>query len=444
MARIRRKKLFCYGFLAWPMAFIGLSLFVFIPKIYHEQYGVSLFVIGSIFLLTKVINLATLPFIGLWLDRLSLRKVYRKKIIYICLPFMALFFHFLIFPPFESSLSVVFFYLVTCALYSIIAINYYAMSVEITRDYRAQNRLSGAREMFTLLGFLTATLFATTLTDKFSFRDAYNEIIFMFIAVLFTAGILLHFVKCKASFIFHPEISMKRLWRIASSAKQSKFLAILLLNGISQGLIATTALFYIKYVIGAEHEAGSFLMAYYLSAIISIPFWIKFSMRNGKKNCWLLSMAFASFLFLSCFFLGTGDTFEFMVICVATGVCLGADIMLSPSIYSDNVEKQEKASSYYSLWILMSKLSMTICVIFSLAILGFYGLEAGSLISVETHDQGTRTLSVMFCLLPALFKLLSMVLLFSAKVDIKFSKEKEDDHHHHDHHHHEDGIVMVK
>lgn len=424
MALIRRKKLFCYGFLAWPMAFIGISLFVFIPNIYHEQYGISLAVISAIFLLSKVINLSMLPFLGIWLDRLSLNRIYRKKIIYMCLPFMALCFHFLIFPPFESSLSVLFFYITTCALYSIIAINYYAMSVEITRDYRAQNRLSGAREMFTLLGFLTATMFATILTDRYSFRDAYNEIIFFFIAVTFTGGILLHFVKAKASFIFHPEISIKKLWQIASTPKQTKLLSIVLLNGIAQGLIATTALLYIKYIIEAQHLAGQFMLAYYLSAIIAVPFWVKLSNRNGKKNMWMISMILSAFFFSSCYFLSAGDTLEFMIICIATGVCLGADLALSPSIFSDNVEKQEKASSYYSLWLLMSKLSMTICVLVSFAVLGFYGLEAGSLSSEATYSSGIKMLTIIFCLLPAFFKLISIALLATAKVDRKFSWDK--------------------
>ena len=428
MAQLRKKKLFCYGFLAWPMAFIGICLFVYIPKIYHEQYGLTLYTIGVIFLLTKIANLSMLPFFGIWLDRLSLAKVYRKKIIYLCLPFMALFFHFLIFPPVDSMISTIFFYIVTCALYSAVAINYYAISVEMTRDYRAQNQVAGVREMFTLLGFLTATIFPTILTDKYSFREAYNDFIFVFMIMLFTAGVLLHFVKSKPTFTFHSELNLGKVFAIARSSKHSKFLMVIFLNAISQGLITTGVLVYIKYVIDAGPMAGYLLMIYYLSAIVAVPFWVRFSSRNGKKNAWIIAMTLSSFFFALSFFLGTGDVLEYAVICIATGVCSGADAFLSPSLYSDNVERQEKASIYYSLWLLVNKFAMTICMIASLSILGFSGLEANTLINSDSYDQGMNLLSVMFCLIPAIFKLLALSILFITRVDIKFLDDEE--HHH--------------
>ena len=145
-----------------PLAFIAISLFVFVPKIYHEQYGISLATIITIFIVTKLINFAALPYIGIYLDKLNLRRIYRKKIIYMCLPLLALSFNFLIFPPFSSEISLIFFYLVTCILYSFVAINYYAMSIELTREYRGQNFISGYREMFTLLGGSAASSMAST------------------------------------------------------------------------------------------------------------------------------------------------------------------------------------------------------------------------------------------------------------------------------------------
>ncbi len=404
------------------MAFVSLSLFVYIPKIYHEQYGLSLVSIVSVFLITAVISLALTPLLGALADRLNLKRIYRKKVIYVCLPFMALSFYFLAFPPFHSLIAIIFFYTVTFLLHNIIFINHYAMSVEITRDYRDQNRVAGAREMFILLGFLTATVFPTILADKYTFKEAYNELIFVFIALLFTAGTLLHFVKAKPSFMFHPELTLKKLCDIALSHRQGRYLIVLMLNGISQGLIITTVLFYVKYVINAEHLAGYMLLVYYISAIVSVPFWAKYSSKTGKKNTWVVSMIFASLFFAASLLLGEGDIFEFMVICVATGICFGADILLAPSLFSDNVEKPEKAGSYYSLWFLASKFSLSVCVLVSFIMLGFYGFEARSMISAEEYSNSAEALSVIYCMVPCLFKLSAALVLLRAKIDIKYSR----------------------
>ena len=419
---IKKNTMFCYGFLAMPLAFIAISLFVFIPKIYHEQYGISLATIISIFVITKLLNFAALPYIGIYLDKLNLRRIYRKKIIYVCLPLLALSFNFLIFPPFSSEFSLIFFYLITCILYSFIAINYYAMSIELTREYRGQNFLSGYREMFTLVGFLMATLLSTMLTKKYSFTEAYNNIIFVIIFMMFAAGTLLHFVKVKHSFVFHPELSLKKVLGIFRSFEARRFLTTVLINGVAVALPITTSFFFIKYVLKAEDLTGYYLLAYYSCGILSIPFWVKFANKNGKKYSWIISMIVSSIFFFAAFFLGEGDRIEFYVICITTGVCLGADVLLSPSIFSDNVENKQKAGCYYSLWILVQKLSMSICVILSLVALGIFDLEAKPLISAKDAESAILVISFLHSIVPAILKMTAAFLLIKNKVDIKFSK----------------------
>jgi glycoside/pentoside/hexuronide:cation symporter, GPH family len=419
---IRKHTMFYYGFLAMPMAFIALYLFIFIPVIYHQQYGIPITKIITVFIITKLINFAAMPYIGIYLDKLNLKRIYRKKIIYVCLPLIALSFNFLIFPPFESEISMVLFYLITCLLYSFIMINYYAMSVEIAPDYKAQNYLAGYREAFTIAGFMLAAFLSTILTKKYQFEEAYNNIIFILTFMLFSAGVLLHFIKSKLSFLFHPELTLKKLLEIARRPKIKIALLSMFINNTAIALSLTTNLIFIKYVLKAEDLTGSYLMVYYLCGIISIPFWVKFSNKHGKKYSFISSMLAGALFLFSAFLLGEGDRMEYYIICIATGLCLGADLVLPPSMFSDNVEKREKAGVHYSLWILLSKVAMTIGVLVSLNIVYVFGLEASALISQSEFNHATNTISTVHTLIPAILKIIAVFILLRAGIDVKFNR----------------------
>lgn len=421
---LKRKTLFYYGFLGLPLAFIGLPIYVYLQKVYHEQYGLSLTYIGLILFFTKTIDMVIDPFLGIELDKLNLRKIYRKKIIYICLPLLALSFNFLFFPPFSTAISLLIFSLTTYIIYSIILINFYAISVEMTSDYREQNRISGTREIFGLIGLLFATVFPVILMQKYGFVTAYNSIVLILVFMLFSAGIFLHFVKAKPHFMFHSEMTIKLIFNILTSNTHGKFLLVLLLNSISTTIPAMISLFYIEYVIKAEEYTGYFFLTYFLCGIISIPFWTKYSSNFGKKNAWIVSMIFSSMFFSSSFFLGEGDVKEYFIVCLLTGVCLGADLCLPPSLYSDSISKLEKSASYYSLWSLTNKAALAIASLIALVVLGYYGFNAKALLPIEREESGIFALSVIYCLIPSIFRIAAMILLLNTKIDAKFKNIK--------------------
>ena len=419
---MKNKTIFYYSFLALPLAFIGLPIYVYLQKIYNEEYGLPLALIGAIILITRLLDFVLDPYIGIMLDRLNLKKIYRKKIIYLVLPLLAISFNFLIFPPFAPAYSLFIFSLTTYLLYTIVIINYYAISVELTNNCKLQNKISGAREAMGVVGMLFATVFPTVLMERYNFATAYNLIFFLLIAMLFAAGILMHFVKSKRSFTFHSEITHKTLWKICRSKTHGRFLIELLLNAISTALPAPIALFYIEYVIGAKEMSGYFLLTYFLCGIISIPFWIKYSNANGKKNAWLVSMALSILFFISAFFLGKGDITEFLVVCAITGFCLGADLCLPPSIFADNVEHAEKSGSYFALWNLVNKAALALGAFMALGILGFYGFDTKHATS-ENMSGGIAALSFVYCLLPCIFRATAAAILISTNVDKRANKE---------------------
>ncbi len=426
MTSSRKKTLFCYGFLNLPVSFIGISLYLYIPALYHFHYGVSLYAVGSAFLIAKLASFALMPQLGIWLDRLNLNRIYRKKVIYLLLPLIALLFHFLIFPPLHGNAFYMICYLLTCIVYKAIIINYYAMGVEITADYRMQNYVSGIREFYGLMGGMMAAIFPMLLAGRLSMHQALDHAIFVLLALMLTAGILLHFIKAKPSFTFHPPLSLKTFFQVLTVGELGRFLPAIFICALASALPLATAPSFIKHIIGAPHLTGYFMLIFYFAAMASMLFWARYSAVNGKKNTLIVSLVLSVFFYLSAALLGKGDTFEFLAVIIAAGICTGAELMLIPSLFADNIKKREKAGIYFSGFLLIQKLPMSVGVLVAIYIMGAYGLEAGSIVPEESGAMGRQALWISFCIIPAALKLLAVFLVSGTRIDTRFSKSRDD------------------
>jgi Na+/melibiose symporter-like transporter len=180
----------------------------------------DIFKIALIIFATRIIDLICMPAIGLWLDKLNLNRVYRKKIIYISLPLIALSFNFLIFPLLPTAINLFVFSLTTHLLLTIIIISYYAISVEMTSNYKKQNKVSACREFFKAIGVVIAVLFPTgIMTEKYGFEASYNSLIIVLVVALFVAGILMNFVKAKSTVTFHFKVRPKVITDVINSKR---------------------------------------------------------------------------------------------------------------------------------------------------------------------------------------------------------------------------------
>ena len=132
--------------------------------------------------------------------------------------------------------------------------------------------------------------------------------------------------------------------------------------------------------------------------------WVKLSDRIGKKRAWLASVLLAVATFVWAFFLEPGDVVAYGIICVLSGMALGADLALPPSIWADRVTKQKnenEATQYYALIAFIPKTAIAIASGFSFLILDHLGFIAGKQNSPEVL-LGVITL---YALIPCLIKL---------------------------------------
>jgi hypothetical protein len=89
--------------------------------------------------------------------------------------------------------------------------------------------------------------------------------------------------------------------------------------------------------------------------------------------------------------LGSGDLWPFAVICVASGLALGADLALPAAIAADLGERQGQAGAYFGVWNFVSKLNLALAAGLALPLLTLLGYAPGS-------GRGLTALSVAYVL----------------------------------------------
>ena len=105
--------------------------------------------------------------------------------------------------------------------------------------------------------------------------------------------------------------------------------------------------------------------------------------------------------------LGPGDILPFAVICVASGLALGADLALPAAMAADMGERLRRAGACFGVWNFLGKLSLALAAGLALPLLALFAYQPGT----ESAD-GLLALSLVYALLPLAFKLLASVLLW--------------------------------
>lgn len=422
--KLTKLDLFSYGILGLPLGFIGLPLYVYLPKFYAENYGVSLVSLSILLLITRVIDTVQDPFIGWFSDHLNrfYKKSMRRKIIFTSIPFLCLSFFFLLFPAdfISPFIWIGFFLVLTYTVYSFLSINYYTISPEITPLYHEQTKLVSSREGLALIGISLGSVVPAALISTFSVSTA-HLIIWLFFSV----------IMISAAFIFYQKSPKPTVQRHANENFFGTFSTILknkgflklafvfLLSTIAASIPATVVLFYIKDVLDGEVYFGLFLALYFLCALFGMPLWYKFSIIYNKKTSWMISMTGSVIGFIWATFLGPGDYISYGLVCIITGLCLGGDLSMPASLLSDILQTSSNKGKYFGVWGMLGKSSIAIAGSLGLFVLGVMGYVPGEAVTNDLRFS----ISVSYALIPCFIKLTSLVVLYITPIDTFHSKE---------------------
>jgi Na+/melibiose symporter-like transporter len=395
-----------YAALALPLAFVGLPIYVHVPKFYAAEGGIDLALLGAILLGVRLFDCLLDPFIGWCADRYP---QHRRRVMVVASALLAGAYFLLFNPP--ASPSIVWLtatLVVVYVCYSTLMIQYYAAGVTLGGSGHDATRLSSAREGVMLLGVLLASVLPPMLMEVHGAAASYRILALILSVLLIGGGMLSLRLPCFAQaaapalpFSIVPFMACLRDGRIR------RVLAVYVVNAIPGAITGTLFLFYAADVLRASDAmAGLLLALYFVAAALAMPAWVAVSRRVGRVNSLAIGMGLAVASFLFALMLGPGDAVWFALICAASGAAAGADLALLPAMYGGALAARGDSSGIgFGLWNVASKLPLALAAGLALPLLAAFGYTPGG-------GQVT-VLSLAYAGLPCIVKLIALALLLA-------------------------------
>lgn len=409
---INARSLLQYGFLALPVAFAGFPLYVLAPDFYATRHGLPLGLLGALLLAIRLFDAVQDPFIGWLTDRLQGRflTLLTSCGAALCLAVLGLFNVVIFSPAIWFSLCM----LVAVSAYSALVITLGSQATLWTADKHAQTRIAGVREAFGLIGLVVAVSIPVPLSWVVEPGKVYLWYVAI-LALLMVAGIagfraLLANSPARARSTQTVATSPLAALR-ALPAESLRLLAVHGLGMLASSIPAVLVIFYVRDLLGAEHLTGVFLLLYFLSGAVAMPLWKYVSVRVGKYRAWSLSSLLAVVGFVGAWLLDSGDVWPYAFVCVVSGLALGADLTLPPSILADHVHAHDNSAfsgTHYACLAFIGKISLALASAVALPVLDLAGFKP----QAENSDLALATLSFAYALVPSVLKLAAVVLLY--------------------------------
>ncbi|HRJ59736.1 MAG TPA: MFS transporter [Azospirillaceae bacterium] len=410
--KIDRKSLLQYGFIALPIAFAGFPLYVLAPDFYATRHGISLTLLGTLLLVIRLFDAVLDPFIGILADRRQSRSLPLLLIagLVLCLSIFGLFNLSLVSPAVWFAFCMLF----AVFAYSVLTVILGMQATLWTTDQHDLTRISASRESFALIGLVIAVSTPQILSGFLN-----QEVIYIYytaiIVVLMAVGLVFFFramTKIEASAVKKngASLSLSSAWR-ALPIESLRLFAVYGLGMLASSIPAVLVIFYVRDLLGAEHLTGFFLLLYFLSGAAAMPLWKSISTRIGKHQTWALSNILAVSGFIGAYFLGSGDVWAYAVVCLVSGLALGADLTLPPSILADQIHAGRNsafAGTHYALLAFIAKACLAVASAIALPVLD----AAGFAPNAANSASALATLSAAYALIPCALKLAAAASLY--------------------------------
>lgn len=398
------RTLAAYGALGLPLAMAALPVYVHAPKLYADDFGLSLAAVGALLLGLRLVDAVQDPLIGVWSDRVAARGG-RAPMLWAWAPLLALGFFLLFNPPALGPAGLAAWLagslLLTYTAFSVININYLAAGAELSADVHQRTRVTATREGLALAGVLVAAALPAALGAGAAGLQMLVPLfcVALVLAVRVTAAVVPPSVPARPN----------EGWFAAMAAPLAnpslrRLLVPYALSGIASAIPATLVLFFVEDVLRAPDLAGPFLATYFLCGAAGMPLWVRAARTLGKQAAWVAGMVLSVAAFVWAFLLGEGDTAAFFAVCALSGLALGADLALPPSLLADVTDRDPKGAggSYFGLWNLVGKLNLALAAGIALPLLAALDYAPGS-----EDPEALRSLALIYALLPSLLKLLA-------------------------------------
>ena len=416
-----------FGQLAVPLAFAGLPIAVFVSKFYAEDLKISIETVGLILLVARLADFLIDPIIGYASDRTTWSLGRRRTWVLLGAPVFALGVYMLFLPPPDATETHLLIWIAVFYLgWTMITIPYGAWGAELSGDYNERSRITGVREIFTLVGLALAGAIPV-IVGVGAAAGALNgggywhamEVLGITIIVLTPIGVAIMFASTPEP--PYGEAKHVSVWKGAQAAL-SNMPFLRLFTATAAVRIASRAaevlfLFYLVDAVGlSKAEGNHFPLALIVSAIVFAPLWIWLGGTITKHKALSFAMMTAVGVFVALPFLQGAGYWPNLILFAVLGAAFSAPYTLGQSIAADVVDldslktHEPRAGLLISFFGLAIKGGDALGAGFALMLVGYLGFNSAE--AVKT-PEAISALTTVFALVPIAFYVPAIALLWS-------------------------------
>jgi len=424
-------ELLFYGLPALPLALLTLPFYVIVPS-YYASIGLPIAVVGNILLVVRLFDAFSDPIAGYLSDR-TVNRFGRRRIWFAAgVPLTALA-AFMVFSPPESVTwqHLMIWSLALSAGWTIALVPYNAWGAELSPSYAGRNRVTVFREGFAFVGTLAALILQFIVSAGESAAVGLERTLAAFALIMVTALPLAALV----TLFLVPEPVNRSVSKLSfaeglgfmrDNVPFKRLVLAFLINGLANGFPVTLFILFVGDALQLAEKAGLFLIVYFFSGLVGMPFWLWLAKQTSKHRSWSYAMLLACTAFIFAPFLPPKADALFLAVCIVTGFSVGADLVLPASLQADVIDVDTAASGeqrsgiYLAIWGLATKLALALAVGIAFPLLAFSGYDPGAGIR---SDFGILMLGLLYAGVPVVLKLTAITLMWNFPLDATRQEE---------------------
>ena len=364
---------FLYSLPSIPLAAAQIAVYIAVPAIYSKIAAVGIGITGLVIMISRVIDMITDPILGTFLDRM-VEKIGWKFWLLIGFPLISIGI-FILFNPLDGLeiISLLLGIIFVTLGWTFFSIPWWGIGIAISNSNSNDRfKVVSFRELLTIPGVILGLFLI-------HFSNISGEI-FLIISILFLSPLFIKKIpipnisNVKGTSYF---LNIKNLFKNNSNFKYLCLSYFFI--GLSNGVTSILFILFVEFIIGGSPQ--NFLSIYFISAFMGLPFVYMLASKYNKKRIWTSFIILACICFLPVVFLSNNSTTLFMVICIISGFCLSADLIIPSSIQADIIYKEQQQNKnvlvgkIYSVWSFIQKLSLALSAGVCLPLLGYFGFN---------------------------------------------------------------------
>ncbi len=397
---------------------------------YTDVFGLPVAIVGTMLLLTRIIDIFIDPLIGAMADRTHTRfGSFRPYLLWMAVPFGLAGVLTFTTPDFTLTGKIIyayFTYSIMMILYSLVNTPYSALLGVITGNSTERTSLSSYRLVFAFIGTLIVQGATLPLVSFYGIDNKSKGFFYTMLTYALLAIIILFF-----SFASTKE-RIRPVKNISSTFKQdlldlihNKQIVILLGYSIfslmSMSLRAASIIYYFKYFIGNENMSTAFLLAGTIANVAGIVVLERLSARIDKRKTMILLSIVATISSAVLFFAGPHDLVFIFGSYIVFSLIWGPNSALIYSFFGDAADysewKTERRATglIFSSCIMANKLGWAIGGGLAGWLLAYFGFKANVVQTLQVTDG----IKLLMSVIPAAFTMVAAFLMFFSKLDAK-------------------------